>query len=243
MFNFIVVDDMEFYREQVKEAISHFSINTDVPTQDYIFPEYNRDFAKVSNSKLENKIYILDIETPKHNGIDVARKIRSKDEDCTIIFLTSYEDDYYPTLLRCNLRYNFVSKSEVFKIILINYFNIIMENTYSSKYHLTFKDYSNFISIKLKDILYVHSSDNKNIIETFNTKIAVNKSLDFLLKKLPNYFIRSHRACIINLKNVVLIGNDIIFSNGVKINLLSRKYKDEVINTFKMQQENSKQLL
>ena len=108
-----------------------------------------------------------------------------------------------------------------------------MDNTYSSKYHLTFKDYSNFISIKLKDILYVHSSDNKNIIETFKTKITVNKSLDFLLKKLPNYFIRSHRACIVNLKNVVLIGNEIVFSNGTKIKLLSRKYKDEVTTAFK----------
>ena len=233
MFNFIVVDDIEFYRNQVKEAILSFSIKTDVPTENYIFSEYNKDFMKIANSKIENKIYVLDIETPKHNGIDVARKIRSKDEDSTIIFLTSYEDSYYPTLLRCNIKYNFISKSEVFKIILINYFNIIMDNTYSSKYHLTFKDYSNFISIKLKDILYVHSSDNKNIIETFKTKITVNKSLDFLLKKLPNYFIRSHRACIVNLKNVVLIGNEIVFSNGTKIKLLSRKYKDEVTTAFK----------
>ncbi len=233
MFNFIVVDDIEFYRNQVKEAILSFSIKADVPTENYIFSEYNKDFMKIANSKIENKIYVLDIETPKHNGIDVARKIRSKDEDSTIIFLTSYEDSYYPTLLRCNIKYNFISKSEVFKIILINYFNIIMDNTYSSKYHLTFKDYSNFISIKLKDILYVHSSDNKNIIETFKTKITVNKSLDFLLKKLPNYFIRSHRACIVNLKNVVLIGNEIVFSNGTKIKLLSRKYKDEVTTAFK----------
>lgn len=233
MFNFIVVDDIEFYRNQVKEAILSFSIKADVPTENYIFSEYNKDFMKIANSKIENKIYVLDIETPKHNGIDVARKIRSKDEDSTIIFLTSYEDSYYPTLLRCNIKYNFISKSEVFKIILINYFNIIMDNTYSSKYHLTFKDYSNFISIKLKDILYVHSSDNKNIIETFKTKITVNKSLDFLLKKLPNYFIRSHRACIVNLKNVVLICNEIVFSNGTKIKLLSRKYKDEVTTAFK----------
>ena len=81
MINFIVVDDMEFFREQINDVILSFSMKSNIPTNKYIFDEYNKNFRKISNSKLENKIYVLDIETPKHNGIEEAKKIRKKDEN------------------------------------------------------------------------------------------------------------------------------------------------------------------
>lgn len=233
MINFIVVDDMEFFREQINDVILSFSMKSDIPTNKYIFDEYNKNFRKISNSKLENKIYVLDIETPKHNGIEEAKKIRKKDENSTIIFLTSYESTYYPSLLRSEMKYNFVSKQELFKIILVNYFNIIADNICSYKNNLVFNDHSALISIKFEDILYIYSQNNKNIIKTINNEISVSKSLDFLLSRLPKNFVRSHRACIVNIKKIIYIKNKIIFSNGEEINLLSRTYKNIVIESYK----------
>lgn len=237
MINFIVVDDMEFFREQINEAILYFSMKSDIPIGKYIFNEYDKDFRKVSNSKLENKVYVLDIETPKHNGISEAQKIRKKDEDSTIIFLTNYESTYYPTLLRSRMKYNFISKSEVFKVILNNYFNIVADNIYSPKGKLTFSDHNALINIKYEDIIYIYSKDNKNIIKTKTNKITVSKSLNFLLSKLPNYFVRSHRACIINIKHIIYIKKEIIFSDGSKTDLLSRTYKNSVIEAYKKEQD------
>lgn len=233
MINFIVVDDMEFFREQINDVILSFSMKSNIPTNKYIFDEYNKNFRKISNSKLENKIYVLDIETPKHNGIEEAKKIRKKDENSTIIFLTSYESTYYPSLLRSEMKYNFVSKQELFKIILVNYFNIIADNICSYKNNLVFNDHSALISIKFEDILYIYSQNNKNIIKTINNEISVSKSLDFLLSRLPKNFVRSHRACIVNIKKIIYIKNKIIFSNGEEINLLSRTYKNIVIESYK----------
>lgn len=233
MINFIVVDDMEFFREQINDVILSFSMKSDIPTNKYIFDEYNKNFRKISNSKLENKIYVLDIETPKHNGIEEAKKIRKKDENSTIIFLTSYESTYYPSLLRSEMKYNFVSKQELFKIILVNYFNIIADNICSYKNNLVFNDHNALISIKFEDILYIYSQNNKNIIKTINNEISVSKSLDFLLSRLPKNFVRSHRACIVNIKKIIYIKNKIIFSNGEEINLLSRTYKNIVIESYK----------
>lgn len=233
MINFIVVDDMEFFREQINDVILSFSMKSDIPTNKYIFDEYNKNFRKISNSKLENKIYVLDIETPKHNGIEEAKKIRKKDENSTIIFLTSYESTYYPSLLRSEMKYNFVSKQELFKIILVNYFNIMADNICSYKNNLVFNDHNALISIKYEDILYIYSQNNKNIIKTINNEISVSKSLDFLLSKLPKNFARSHRACIVNIKNIIYIKNKIIFSNGEEISLLSRTYKNIVIKLYK----------
>lgn len=237
MINFIVVDDMEFFREQINEAILSFSMKSDIPIEKYIFNEYDKDFRKVSNSKLENKVYVLDIETPKHNGIDEAQKIRKKDEDSTIIFLTNYESTYYPTLLRSNMKFNFISKGEVFKLILNNYFNIVANNIQSPKGKLTFNDRNALISIKYEDIIYIYSKDNKNIIKTKTNEIIVSKSLEFLLSKLPDYFVKSHRACVVNIKHTIYIRKEILFSDGSKTNLFSRTYKNNVIEAYKKEQD------
>ena len=237
MINFIVVDDMEFFREQINEAILSFSMKSDIPIEKYIFNEYDKDFRKVSNSKLENKVYVLDIETPKHNGVDEAQKIRKKDEDSTIIFLTNYESTYYPTLLRSNMKFNFISKGEVFKLILNNYFNIVANNIQSPKGKLTFNDRNALISIKYEDIIYIYSKDNKNIIKTKTNEIIVSKSLEFLLSKLPDYFVKSHRACVVNIKHTIYIRKEILFSDGSKTNLFSRTYKNNVIEAYKKEQD------
>ena len=131
------------------------------------------------------------------------------------------------------MKYNFVSKQELFKIILVNYFNIIADNICSYKNNLVFNDHSALISIKFEDILYIYSQNNKNIIKTINNEISVSKSLDFLLSRLPKNFVRSHRACIVNIKKIIYIKNKIIFSNGEEINLLSRTYKNIVIESYK----------
>ena len=237
MINFIAVDDIEFFRDEINDAILAFSMKTDIPINKYIFDEYNKDFRKISNSRLENKIYILDIETPKHNGIDEAKKIRKKDENSTIIFLTNYESTYYPTLLRSNIKYNFVSKGEVFKIILNNYFKIVANNIYSPKGKLMFNDHNALINISYEDIIYIYSRNNKNIIKTINNEISTRKSLEFLLSKLPKYFVKSHRACLINIKRVIYIRKEIIFSDGSKTYLLSRTYKNSVIKAYKKEQD------
>ena len=54
------------------------------------FAHIEKDIEVIEN-KMPFKIYLLDIETPSASGIDIARKIRSKDVDSVIIFLTGAE--------------------------------------------------------------------------------------------------------------------------------------------------------
>lgn len=239
MINFIVVDDIEFYRNEINKAIVTFSIKYDIQVNKYVFENYNNHFRKIANSKLENKVYVLDIETPRHNGINEAEKIRKLDENCIIIFLTSYEKDYYPELLRIRMKYIFISKLEEFRDMLIKHFKIIIDDLYSQRGKLIINHQGILLNIKYNDIIFIRSNDNKNIIKTINSEIIVNKSLDSLLSMLPNHFIRSHRACIVNIKHIIFIKKEIIFSNGIKTSLLSRNYKNNVINAFKKEQNNN----
>ena len=135
------------------------------------------------------------------------------------------------------MKFNFISKGEVFKLILNNYFNIVANNIQSPKGKLTFNDRNALISIKYEDIIYIYSKDNKNIIKTKTNEIIVSKSLEFLLSKLPDYFVKSHRACVVNIKHTIYIRKEILFSDGSKTNLFSRTYKNNVIEAYKKEQD------
>lgn len=110
--NFIAVDDVKFFREQIKDVIIKFSIKADVEVKIFSFEEYNAEFKKTTKMNLQNKFYILDIETKKNNGIDAVRQIRKTDYENPIIFSSMYERRYGGELLRSNLKFDFVSKTE-----------------------------------------------------------------------------------------------------------------------------------
>lgn len=239
MMNFIVVDDIEFFRKQVHNTIIRFNAKVDVKNNSYIFNEYNDDFKKISKEKLQNKVYILDIETKKSNGIDEARKIRLFDQTSPIIFLTLYENTYCGELLRSRLSFIFISKTDKtdFNKILLDYFLKLYYDLKSKTIKLD--NTKTICNIPYKDILYFYSNDGKTIVKTFNSDIPIKLSLIKLSKILNDDFFQVHRAYIANLKNIVFIGKKIIFIDGTELTNISKYRKNDVIKAYKKEQNYS----
>lgn len=238
MLNFIVVDDIEFFRRQVSNTILQFSFNIDNEIYKYVFDEYNEGFKKISKAKLENKIYVLDIETKKSNGIEEARKIRKFDKECKIIFLTLYENTYSGNLLRSKLNFYFVSKTENIGLnnALLNCFKNIYNSIKSNEKLLLIQN-SLLYNIKYDDIYYIKSEFGESIIQTKTKSITIKKSLSSLLTKLPDFFFQCHRSYIVNLKNVIFIGKKIIFADGKEIDKISKYRKKMLVEAFKKEQD------
>ena len=87
MINFIIVDDINFWINCVEDKINKVLFKSEVNYKTHKFNDYNSDFYNIVFSNLENKVYILDIETESANGIDVARQMRNNDKTSDIIFL------------------------------------------------------------------------------------------------------------------------------------------------------------
>lgn len=238
MINFIVVDDVEFFRKQVSNTILRFSFKIDEDVNKYVFSEYDSDFRKISKLKLENKIYILDIETKKSNGIDEARKIRRLDKDSSIIFLTLYENTYGGKLLRSKLNFDFVSKTENIGLnkALLNSFISIYKNIKNNKLFVLNQS-KGLYNIPYKNIYYIKSENGETIIKTSNKSIPIKKSLTKLIKQLPDFFFQCHRSYIVNLKNVVFIGKKIIFDDGSEVTKISKYKKKDLIDAYKKEQD------
>ena len=233
MLNIIICDDNEKDRSNVTKIVNEFVKRNKLECDIHIFNDYNSSFDKIMESNLPFKIYLLDIETPSKSGIDIARQIRKTDLDSTIIFLTGHEE-LGNIVLRNDLMFlAFINKFDNLQIRL----NKMLKRALlvlNQKKILKFTDKNILYTIDVNDILYItkESFERKTIIKTDYAEYKISKSLLEIIQMLDGRFIQTHRACYINSDRKVTVDktNKIItFDNGETIDLVSDKYKKELV--------------
>ena len=162
----------------------------------------------------------------------MARRIRKKDVDSIIIFLTGHEELGNIVLKNDLMFLSFINKFDDFGSRLNNSLNKALDLLKTRKI-LRLNDRNITYTIDISDILYItkDSYERRTIIKTDYNEIKVNHSLNEIIGMLDNRFIQTHRACYINndrLRKVDKTNKIITFDNGETIDLLSDKYKKDV---------------
>lgn len=233
MLKFIIVEDDEENQTRIKQLLVKISIQRN--------EEYNIVYFKKYDQKLENeikdlscnKIYIMDIEL--HNsisGIEIAEKIREDDWDSEIIFVTSH-DKMFETVYRDILDvFDFIEK-------FINMENRLEKDIlkiWSKKFDnkvLKLKGPNVHAELKFKNILYIEKIERKSVVHAYGNEFKTNLSLEKLLEKLDNRFVRIHKGCIANKEHIVVRNYTkgyFMLDSGEIVPLLSKKYKEEFKN-------------
>ena len=232
MVNVIICDDNNKDRNNILEVVNNYMIKNKIEHKTHVYDDYNKKFDEIIESKIPFKIYLLDIETPSGSGIDIARKIRQKDVDSVIIFLTVHEE-LGNVILKNDLMFlSFINKFDNLKLRLNNSLKKAM-NLLKQKRILKFADRNVIYTINIDDILYLtkESFERKTIIKTDYTEFKVSKTLTDLVEMLDDRFIQTHRSCYINQDRKVSVDKAkriITFDNGETIDLLSDKYRKVV---------------
>lgn len=230
MINFIVCDDNEVIRKQVEELINNIMMKNNLSYKVHLYEDYNKSFMKILGQNISNKIYILDIETPSDSGINIARKIREKDIDSIIIFLTSHYE-LGPSLLEEELMFlTFVSKFNNQEQRMTSAINKALKMI-GHKQAVRFEDRGTLYTIPINDILYItrDSVDRKCVVKTDYTEFKIIKTINEMEDLLGMSFIRTHRSCLANKNRIRLINKKdgiITFDNDEQISLLSEMYKE-----------------
>ncbi len=234
MLNFIICDDENYIKERIIKIISRVMMPIDIEYKTHSFSSYDEKFEQIIDKKMGNKLYVLDIEVNNKSGLDIARRIREKDWRSIIIILSVHYELIYDAFKERLMLLDFISKFDNYEKNLYDSIKTALE-IFDSSSKLCF-DYKGVLyKIDLKDILYITKEElsRKIKIKTFNKEYSIGFSLKEILKRLDNRFCKTHRACIINKENVKKIDykqNNIYFSDGSNITLLSKKYKKEVKN-------------
>lgn len=228
--NFIIYEDEMNFIEDYKTAI--FSVIGDSKLNYEItkIMKYDNNTKKIINNINAQKIFILDVEVPGKNGIDFAREIRkSGDWLSPIIVVTSHDEFKNVGYTSKILMLDFISKNEDVQNNLRESLRLALEiNSYRPS--LSFLSKGEIFQILYQDIYYIEKNlnDNSSIIVTKEKEYQIRKSITTLEMELDNeLFFKTHRSCIVNLKNVKHIDfeHNIISFGDKKIDLLSRSNK------------------
>lgn len=90
MLRLLIADD-----EMIERKVLYKTLQKSVGDQCEIFQAENGREALEVYEKEKIQIAILDIEMPGINGIEAAQRIREKDKECCIIFLTAFDEFSY----------------------------------------------------------------------------------------------------------------------------------------------------
>lgn len=228
MVNFIICDDNKKIVKEINDIIDKCMIKSNLEYKKYNFEDYDNEFDKIIRLNISSKIYILDIETPSASGIDIARKIREKDLNSVIIFLTGH-NELTDIILKNDLLFlSFINKFDNYRKRLTNSIKNSIKIVGQNQV-LSFKENGIIYTISLNDIYYIvkNKIDRKVTIITDYKEFIINKTLKDIYKDLNSDFKYTHKSCIVNKLKVTSIDRkkkEIEFNNGTKINLVSGKF-------------------
>lgn len=229
--NFIIYEDEKAYSKRYKNVINKLLMSTKFNYEIIEIEEYNKTIEQKLEEISGNKIYILDIEVPGKNGLELARNIRkSGDWISPIIIVTSHDEFKNVGYTGKILMLNFISKTDELENQLYDSIETALEINLADK-ALRYTNKGELYNIPYREILYIEKSlnDNTSNIVTKSHIYNIRKTIKELEEELSNTidFFKTHRSCIVNLKNVKHIdfeNNEIKFINK-KTDLISRTNK------------------
>jgi len=231
MLNIIICDDCLNDVNKIEKIVRDYLKNIEFNI--YKYYDFDKNFLKIINVDLENKIYLLDIETPSMSGIDVARIIRKNDYSSVIIFLSGHDDLSRIVAKKNIMCLNFINKYDNLKNNLKNSLELAL-SIVGKKRRVKYQSKGIIYNIELDSILYItkETISRKTIIVCDNNTYGLNMSMKSVISELTNDFVQVHRACFVNksrIKQIDYKNMIITFDNSMSIDLVSKKYIEGMV--------------
>lgn len=171
-------------------------------------------------------IYVLDIEMPGLNGIDIARNIRKSDKNAVIIFLTDYKEYVYQVFEV--LPFRFLQKPVEMKL-LEQTLNEAICHIRQSQTLFFFQVGHEEFQIPFGEIIYFEGAGRKIVLHTLSESIEFYGKLNETWNQLNHeLFTRSHASFLINMEYIRTIRqNELLVFNNISIPV-SKRYRGQV---------------
>lgn len=220
----LICDDEIFAIESVKKIVSEYFSERDISAE--IVAE--TDSAKVLDDKSFFDMAFLDVEMPKHSGLELAKHLLEINSN-TIIFIITSHQGYLDSAMDLRV-FRFLPKpldrERIFSGLdsAIRFYN---ENT-----RVLLTDGSTAQHIYMRDILYITIHKRKTLVITKSEEIISDRSLAQWKEILPdNCFAQPHYSYIVSLQNIDRLEKDNIVlkknnNETVNVKISQRKYKE-----------------
>lgn len=200
-----ICDDEPILCEEVKEQILKLHMN------------YEIDLFYSGTELLESTgsydMIFLDIDMPEENGMDIAKKLRSKKFCGHIIFLTCHAE-FMPEAFKVKA-FRFLVKP--IQIDDLNETLIESECEIFDEKKLILDNFGKEILVNIKDIMYIQSQKKNTVLHLVDQTIETGNSLKYWLQEVNDYdFCRAHKSFLVSLRYVDRIEPEQIYLKNLE---------------------------
>ena len=178
-------------------------------------------------------LYILDVEMPKKNGMDVAREIRKRYPDPVIIFVTNYVD-YAVDAYEVNT-YRYIPKSMLEQKLLSAYDTLLPELLAKEERYYVIEKHTDIEKISYDSIIYMRKEGKYVIFYHSKGESSVRKPMSVVLEELnAKEFLVIDKGYAVNIKHIMGLKNHEVYMRdgtilpvgGIKVSQVSQAIAD-----------------
>lgn len=229
MINFAICDDDKEYIDIINRYLNDYLKCKRI---DYTVHKFTSGNDLLLSSYEKFDIILLDADMPEIDGIETAKKLRNKNKNCIIVYISAYVD--YAMFGYEVQAYRYILKNNLERLFATT-MDSILKNFYSQeeKIHISMKYVEN--DVNLSDIIYVESK--KRILEyhiygndnkIYSTYGKISDMAPFLESK---GFLRIQKSYIVNMRYIQNIVNyTVTLSNGENLKTTIREY-NKILDT------------
>ena len=216
-----ICDDEKFFRDSLKKNLENYAKEYSL---NFVYSEFSTGEMLLS-SNTEFDLIFMDYQMEKANGIDTVDRLRNKENETTVIFISNYYDVVLDTFKVQTHR--FLTKPVNIEK-LHEALDSFIKKYNSEKYVLLYDEEKDKICrIDESTIIYAEADNIYCRIRTekyfYKFKGTLSK-FERILKS--DFFYRSHRSFLVNFNYILKYSNsEIFFENGEKACLTKTKFK------------------
>lgn len=220
----LICDDEFFAVDSINKMVAEYFSERNISAE--IIAE--TDSAKVIADNITYDIAFLDVEMPKHGGLEIAKHLLSLNSN-TIVFIITSHQGYLDSAMDLRV-FRFLPKPPDRQRIFSGLDSAI--RFYNENTRILLTDGSTAQRIYVRDILYITIHKRKTLVVTKSDEIISDRSLAEWKDILPDTcFAQPHYSYLVNLQSVERLEKDTIIlqknnSETVKVKISQRKYKD-----------------
>ena len=228
MLEIAIVEDEESYRKTLCEYLKRYGEEAGEEIHISVFTDGDEI---VENYTAKYDIILMDIEMQFMNGMDAAETIRTKDEQVIIIFITNMAQyalrGYKVNALDYVLKpISYVSFAETLK-------KAVRSISRTKEKYLTINMRDTVKKLRISEIEWIESMGHRltfhSVEGDYETTVYSMKEMQEKLE--PDNFTRCSSGCLVNLKWVRDVENNIVNVNG-KYLTISRGKKNDFMAKF-----------
>lgn len=215
-----ICDDEKIFRERLIKALNEY---TDKYGYTFSYYEYS-DGCHLLSADITYDLIFMDYQMNKTNGIDVVDTLRKRNDDTTVIFISSFTDMVFKSFEVRTYRF-LVKPLNINKLYEALSSFIKMYDT--EKYLIVKNDKLDMSERITEDSVIYAEADNVYCkIRTANNTYVYKKTLSSFEKMLrSDFFFRVHRTYLVNLKYISSYSEtEIIMDNNEKALIAKTKY-------------------